>query len=97
MKDYNKALPYYLEATELKEKYNQRKSLANTLNNIDIILKNQDKQGEAIPYYLKLLAIAQEFNDLNKQGNLVLKFNVADVGGRVKGIDGAYNFTLSSN
>ncbi|HEY9602049.1 MAG TPA: CHAT domain-containing protein [Allocoleopsis sp.] len=89
LRQYPKAISFYLQSLEIYRKLNNRQGEANALFNLGVAYSNQRKNQEAIKHYQQSLAIYREISNrqweaktLNNLGNVY-----ADLGQYQKAID----------
>ena len=61
--DYSEASNYYFEALRLREKIHDQLAIADTINNIGQILRNNQRPAESIPYFKRVAAIGEQLQD----------------------------------
>jgi DNA-binding CsgD family transcriptional regulator/Tfp pilus assembly protein PilF len=71
MGDFEKSMDYYLQSLKIREAKKDKKdpksvkNVAQSYNNIGLLLKSQKNYGEAVKYYTKALTIKKELNDVS--------------------------------
>lgn len=61
--DYDKALQFYMQSLEIREKINDQQGSALSANNIGNIYNNQGDYVKALDYYLRSLKVREKLND----------------------------------
>jgi len=68
--DISRSLSYYLEASKLSEKYNDKRTLVGAYANIGICFMSSRQYDKSKEYLRKAMALAQEMNEPKNLGNI---------------------------
>lgn len=88
--EYGFSLNYYKHALSLSEKYNDKPTIAATLNNLGVIYANTDNPDKSVDYFKSALLIFEEIGDSSQAGTVCM--NISSVYAEIEKYDKALLF-----